>query len=76
MSLQCKGPSQDDGPRFEFKGWHDATSADLGLVGHAAHSKLAHASAVRLRHGANGWEVATDHAEDLKDVGVSCEQAK
>ncbi len=76
MTLQCKGPTADEGPHFEFKGWHDATSADLGLVGQAARSKLAHAAAVRLRHSAAGWEIATDHPESLKEAGFSCQQAK
>lgn len=76
MTLQCKGPSEDEGPRFEFKGWRDAATADLALVGHAQRSKLAHATAVRLRKTASGWEVATDHPEGLKDIGFSCQQAK
>ena len=76
MSLQCKGPSKDDGPHFEFKDWHDAASVDLALVGQAAHSQLAHATAVRLRHSAAGWEIATDHPESLKEAGFSCQQAK
>ena len=76
MTLQCKGPTADEGPHFEFKGWHDAASADLALVGQAERSKLAHATAVRLRHTAAGWEIATDHPEILKEVGFSCQQAK
>ena len=76
MTLQCKGPTADEGPHFEFKGWHDATSLDLGLVGQAAKSKLAHATAVRLRRTVAGWDVATDHPEELKSAGFSCQQAK
>ncbi len=76
MTLQCKGPTADEGPHFEFKGWHDATSLDLALVGQAAKSKLAHATAVRLHKTATGWDVATDRPEELKAVGFSCEQAK
>jgi hypothetical protein len=76
MTLQCKGPTADEGPHFEFKGWHDAESVDLALVGHAARSRLAHATAVRLRHSAAGWEIATDHPEFLKEAGFSCQQAK
>jgi hypothetical protein len=76
MTLQCKGPTADEGPHFEFKGWHDAANADLALVGQAARSKLAHAAAVRLRHSAAGWEIATDHPESLKEAGFSCQQAK
>jgi hypothetical protein len=76
MTLQCKGPTADEGPRFEFKGWHDAASIDLALVGQAERSKLAHATAVRLRHTTAGWEIATDHPETLKATGFSCDQAK
>jgi len=76
MTLQCKGPTADEGPHFEFKGWHDAASVDLALVGQAARSKMAHATAVRLRRSAAGWEIATDHPEILKEAGFSCEQAK
>jgi hypothetical protein len=75
-TLLCKGPAADQGPHFEFKGWHDATSLDLALVGQAAKSKLAHATAVRLRRTSAGWEIATDHPENLKDAGFSCQQGK
>jgi hypothetical protein len=37
---------------------------------------MAHATAVRLRRSAAGWEIATDHPEILKEAGFSCEQAK
>jgi hypothetical protein len=76
LTMQCEAAKGGELVTAQFKGWHDARSFDLGIVVKHAGNKLEQQFAVRVAHGASGWNLATNDQAQLTAIGFGCNAAE